>query len=239
LRIPGVLCFGNLAVDTISGPLHEPPQYGRTLWVDTLEQHGGGNGATTSFTLARFGVPVRLYGFCGNDAFGDFAVERLRAEGVDITWIERVDFPTSATVVLVDERGARAFLHRPGASAAAFQAIPDFSLELVAGCTGFHVANPFAMPHMRRHAPEMLRCARIAGLRTSLDTGWDSRDEWMQVIGPCLPLLDLLFVNEEEARRLTGREDAAGAARELLAGGVRDVVVKVGERGCLLAGEHG
>ncbi|HZU28470.1 MAG TPA: carbohydrate kinase family protein [Bryobacteraceae bacterium] len=236
---PGVLCFGNLAVDTITGPLREPPLYGRTLWVDTLEQHGGGNGATTSFTLARFGVAVRLYGFCGRDAFGDFGVDRLRAEGVDVSWIERVDLPTSATVVLVDERGARAFLHRPGASSVAFDTVPDFTVELVAGCTRFHLANPFSMPHVRRNAPKMLTRARAAGLRTSLDTGWDSRNEWMRVVGPCLPLLDLLFVNEDEAERLTGCGDAVAAARALRDGGPRDVVIKLGGRGCLLSGEHG
>ncbi len=238
MSFPGVLCFGNLVVDTLVGPLREPPRYESTLWVESLEQHTGGNGANTSYAIAKLGVPVRLAGFAGRDAFGDFVTARLSEIGVDTKFVQRVDLPTAATVALVNQQGSRALLHRPGASTIAFEAIPEFTPELLAGCTAFHLANPFALPHVRRHGPEMLRRAREAGLRTSMDTGWDSRGEWMGVVGPCLPFVDLLFVNEDEAQRLTGAADAVLASQALQNGGARTVVVKLGDRGCVVDGEH-
>jgi sugar/nucleoside kinase (ribokinase family) len=85
---------------------------------------------------------------------------------------------------------------------------------------------------MRRHAAECLRRAIAAGLTTSMDTGWDARGEWMRVLEPCLPGTGLLFVNEDEARMLTGASDFPAAARQLLAAGASTVVVKLAARGC-------
>ena len=76
--------------------------------------------------------------------------------------------------------------------------------------------------------------ARGAGLTTSLDTGWDARGEWIEVIGPCLSHTDLLFVNEDEARILTGLPDLSTAARFFVDHGVSSVVIKTGPRGCLV-----
>ncbi len=142
----GVLVFGNLVVDTLAGPLRENPRWNATIWVDRLEQQIGGNGANTAYTLATLGVPARLVGFVGNDAFGEFLRERLRAAGVDVTGVQVTDAASPVTVALVHENGSRAFLHRPGASATAFEELPELTAHLVAGCSAFHLANPFAIP---------------------------------------------------------------------------------------------
>ncbi len=57
----------------------------------------------------------------------------------------------------------------------------------------------------------------------------------MRVIGPCLPFVDLLFTNEDEARELTGSGEAETAALRLREDGARTVVVKLGGRGCLIS----
>ena len=105
---------------------------------------------------------------------------------------------------------------------------------MVAGCTHYHLANPYSLPNLRAIAGRLLREARDFGLTTSLDTAWDSKGEWMQVLGPCLPHLDLLFVNEDEARMLTGAGDPSLAARHLIDAGARALIVKLGDRGSVL-----
>jgi sugar/nucleoside kinase (ribokinase family) len=110
----------------------------------------------------------------------------------------------------------------------------EFAPSVVSGCSHFHLANPFAMPRMRPEAGNTLERARAAGMTTSLDTGWDALNQWMKVIGPCLPHLDLLFVNGDEARMLSGHSDPRTAAQCFRDRGVRNIVIKVGSRGCLL-----
>ena len=58
----GVICTGNLVLDILVRPVEEPAIWGATTIVESVEQHLGGNGANTSYTLAKLGVPARLLG---------------------------------------------------------------------------------------------------------------------------------------------------------------------------------
>src|SRR5260221_12396322 len=93
---------------------------------------------------------------------------------------------------------------------------------MVGGASHGHVANPLALPQLRLRAPESLARARKAGLTTSLDTGWDARGRWLEDIEGCLPHLDLFFMNQDEARMLSGSPDPEQAARRMHALGGRD-----------------
>lgn len=235
INAAGVLCCGNSVLDTLVRPVLEPG-WGKSTWVDTIEQQLGGNGANTSYTLALLGVPARLLSVIGADAFGDKVAGILQSVAVDTRHVERSPEATPATVALVHADGRRALLHRPGASRHAFASPIALGPELISGCTRFHLANVFALPNLQPYAADLLRRARASGLSTSIDTGWDAQGRWMTTLADCLPHTDLLFVNEDEARQLTGSNDPDRAAEILREYDVRDVVVKLGAAGCLVAG---
>ena len=232
-NIPGVLCCGNLVHDIAVGPVTEPG-WGRSTWVDFIEEGIGGNGANTAYTIAKLGVPVRLIGPLGSDEAGDRVLATLHSVGVDTSFIARSGLPTPTTVALVSPTGARALLHRLGASREAFQDPIEFTNNLVDGCTWFHLGNVFALPLLRPRAAHLVKSAHERGLAVSLDTGWDPRGEWIDMLGPCLAHVDLMFVNEDEARELTGTSDPAQAAADLMRRGVRTVVTKLGAAGCIV-----
>ena len=56
----------------------------------------------------------------------------------------------------------------------------------------------------------------------------------MRDLEPCLPHLDFLFLNEDEARMVTGTSDPGLAAAAVLEAGVRIAVMKLGPRGCAI-----
>lgn len=227
----GVLCSGSIVYDTLVRPV-ENPQWGTTTLVETIESHSGGNGANTSLALATLGTPVRLLGAVGCDDHGRFLTGALRTAGVDTAAVAIVDAPTASTVVIVNRAGDRKFLHLPGASALAFTKPLTFDASLTNGIQHYHLASFFVLPNFRAHAPETLRRARLAGLSTSFDTNWDPQARWMQDLAPCLPHLDVIFINEDEARMTTGSSDVFEAAHILLQAGVRTAVMKLGPRGC-------
>jgi sugar/nucleoside kinase (ribokinase family) len=68
--LSGVICSGNICFDILVRPV-DRIEWNRTIWVDSIEQQLGGNGSNTSYTLALLGVPVKLLGMVGQDAFGD------------------------------------------------------------------------------------------------------------------------------------------------------------------------
>lgn len=233
MKAPGVLCSGSIVYDTLVHPFDDS-QWGTTRWVQSIEFHVGGNGANTARAMGILGTHVRLLGTLGNDEPARFILEQLRGSGVDTSMIDRVEHPTAATVVLVNRAGDRQFLHRLGASQEAFRQPVMFTPEVCEGASHYHCASLFVLPHLRVHAPEMLRRAQTAGLTTSLDTNWDAEGEWMHTLEPCLPHLDILFMNEDEALMVTGSADPATGASIVLNKGVGTAVMKLSRRGCAI-----
>ena len=229
--LSGVICSGNISFDILVRPVHRI-EWNRTIWVDSIEQQLGGNGSNTSYTLALLGVPVKLLGMVGRDAFGDHLLTTLAGAGVELGGVGRSQAPTTATTCLVDSKGDRVFLHRLGSSAEAFAEAIDFYPALVEGMSHYHLANVFALPRLREHAAESLQRAHSAGLTTSFDTGWDASGRWLEDVASCLPHVDLLFMNHDEGRMLTGADTPHEAARKMQQLGARDVVVKMAGDGC-------
>jgi sugar/nucleoside kinase (ribokinase family) len=229
--VTGVLCCGNICLDMPVWPV-DRIAWGTTTWVDTIGESLGGNGANTSYTLARLGVPVSLTGVVGSDPAGAKILAQLDEAGIDISRIRQSELPTTSSVCVVHPSGDRLFLHKVGASTAL--ASEDIEFDSGQDISHFHLANPFALPNLRGGTGDLMQRAKSAGLTTSLDAGWDASGRWIEDVGPGLPYTDLLFVNEREAAMLSGFDEANAAARELQRRGAGAVIVKIGGDGCLV-----
>src|SRR5204863_6970926 len=96
-----VLCCGNIGLDTVVRPVDQFA-WGTTTWVDSISQHLGGNGSNTAYTLGMLGVPARLLGMVGNDAFGERILSILQSASVDLAFVGRSKAPTTTTIALVN-----------------------------------------------------------------------------------------------------------------------------------------
>ncbi len=227
----GVLCAGSIVFDTIVRAFDQP-RWGTTTLVESIDCRVGGNAANTARALGILGVPVRLVGALGSDEPARFIRRALDQSAVDTSAMVTLELPTAASVVLVNAAGDRQFLHRLGTSAEVFAQPLEFSPLLCDGISHFHLASMFVIPNLRANGAAMLANARLVGLTTSFDTNWDAHGEWMQALEPCLPHLDYLFMNEDEARMITGSSDPDVAAEAVLSRGVRTAVLKLSGRGC-------
>lgn len=228
-RVSVCVC-GNVVFDVLVRPVDQL-RWAATTLVETISQQLGGNAGSTSYTLGKLGVPTFVVTLAGRDPEADIIIARLQAAGVETSRLMRTDAPTSVAVCLVNQAGERALLYRLGASAEEF---PSFPID---GAAHFHLAAVFRMKHLRTAAAPVLRHAKASGMTTSIDTQWDTENEWMKVLSPSLPWTDLLFVNEDEARMLTGHTDPERAAQTLRDSGAKTVCVKLGPRGCTVFSE--
>ena len=224
-----VCVCGNIVFDVLVRPV-EQLRWAATTLVETVTQQLGGNAGSTSYTLAKLGIPTFVVTLVGRDPEAAAILSRLESAGVDTARVMRVDVPTSVAISLVNQTGERALLYQLGASAAEFPSFP------IHGADHLHLAAVFRMKHLRTAAPEVLRHARELGMTTSVDTQWDTEDEWMKVLAPSLPSTDLLFVNEDEAHMLTGHREPQAAAHSLQDAGAGIVCVKLGPKGCAVFG---
>jgi len=229
--MPEVICLGILVADVIARPVKKIPERGKLELVESMELHTGGCAANTGIALTKLGVKVGVIGKVGEDGFGDFIVHRLEQQGIDIRGIKRDRTThTSATMALVQEDGERSFIHYLGANARL--RLEDIDFDLLKGAKIFHIAGAFLLPELDGPPmAEALKRAKEMGLITSLDTAWDSTGQWLKLIEPCLPYIDIFLPSLEEAKEISAEEGLDEVADFFLERGVEVVGLKMGEKG--------
>jgi sugar/nucleoside kinase (ribokinase family) len=194
----------------------------------------GGSAAITAVAAARLGLSVALVAAVGADPPGEFMLDQLAKEGVDVSAVViRDDTPTGMTVAL-SAGGDRAILTALGAVASLTAAeIPG---PLLASSRHVHASSYFLLEDsLGPGLAGVFSAARAAGATTSLDTNWDPSGRWGdERLAAAIAQAGLLLPNEAEALRLTGTGSLAAAAGVLTAAGPR-LVIKLGQRGALCA----
>jgi len=234
-----VVVLGIVCADVIARPVDGIPKRGLLVPIDQLELHTGGCATNVGIDLARLGVACSVLGKIGRDSFGDLVLHTLDQEGVDTRGLRRADgVQTAATVVLVGPDGERSFLHCLGANATFVS--EDVDMELVRWADILVVAGSLLMPKLDGEpTAEVLRVARECGAVTLLDTAWDASGRWMKSIEMCLPFCDYFLPSEAEAAMLSGVTEPEAMGASFVARGARNVIIKLGDRGCLLRTEDG
>jgi len=225
--------------DVLARPVDYLAPSGTSQPLEDVALAPGGNSINTGIALARLGVSVRIAAAVGDDRFGQFIRDRVRAEGIDDAGL--VTLPgakTSTSVVLVEASGERRFLHLRGVSA--FFSGQNLDWRQVEGSRVFHYASAFALPAFDETSLEpALKRARELGCLTSMNICWDVRGRWLSALEPALAHTDFLFPNREEGRQLTGESEPAAIASRLRELGVKTVIVKLGAAGCYVESPQG
>jgi ribokinase len=233
-----VVVVGDLMVDVVAA-LPGPLAHGSDTPAP-IEHHHGGSGANVAAWLAAAGARVAFVGRAGADALGTEALAALRDAGVELHVERDPRRPTGTCIVLVHPGGERTMIPDAGANDGLEPAdLPPGAHLHLSGYTLLREGS-------RAAARAALALARERGMTVSVDP---SSAAPLAATGPRRFLewiagADLLLPNAEEARVLTGEEDAERAARLLAARGGpgapgpprpsgREVVVTLGAEGAL------
>lgn len=229
-----ILVLGDIIVDVI-GRVKSWPNPGDDCWAPRLELHCGGVAANCAMALANWGMHPRLLGCLGNDVFGGYLLESLAHCRVDAHWVQRTEKAmTGLLYVNVTPDGQRTFLGSRGANALV-RRIPPNSAFYTGAIGASLVGYNFLDPATEKAARQIIKIIRSRGGWVSLDAG----------VGPCKQIprkilqvcgeVDILFAGQEEAALLTGMQDTSKAHARLAKTGVREIVLKIGKRGCLVS----
>ncbi|MDQ2952536.1 MAG: PfkB family carbohydrate kinase [Chloroflexota bacterium] len=207
-----VLVVGSLAYDDVRTP------------VASRDSVLGG--AASYFAMAAsLYAPVRLVGVIGDD-FREEDIARLAARGIDLSGLERragrsfhwrgtYDFRLDTAETINTDLGVFADW-RPTIPAA----FADSGLVFLAN---IH-------PEIQLATLDQMRAPRLVALDTMNYWIEQTRDALIRVIRR----VEIISINEPEARQLMGTLNIVRAAREILTLGPRAVIIKRGEHGATL-----
>lgn len=252
----GVLAGGNFIVDHVKLIDAWPPQDSLARILDQ-SLHSGGGPYNVLKDLARLEAPFPLeaVGLVGDDAHGRWIAADCADHGIDTRQLHRTsEAATSYTDVMTErDTGRRTFFHQTGANA---RLSPDHFDFGATAAQFFYLGYLLLLDTLDAggadgapRARHVLRAARAAGLRTAIDCVSENSDRFGRVVAPVLPEVDVLFANDFEAERLTGRTLGRGpsldpaaaiaAARDLLERGVREWAVLHFPEGACAVGRCG
>ena len=212
--------------------------------IESVHMTVGSSSAIFACGAARLDLRVAFYGVVGDDAFGRFMLDAMRARGIDVSaCVVDGTRSTGSTVILTSGRD-RAILTEMGAIGAMdVDAVPP---SLLARARHLHSGCFYLQETSRDRLPAFFAAARAQGITTSFDTNWDPTGGWDGGVAEMLGACDLFFPNAVEARRIAGEDDVEEAARALArmgAAGRTDggpiVAVKLGAAGALACRAEG
>ncbi len=210
-----VLIVGSIALDTVKTPVEEH-----------TDQLGGS--ASYAAVGASFFSPVNLVGVVGDD-FPESEFEFWKSRKIDTTGVQRVNgktFRWSGKYAWdMNTRETRSvalnvFEHFRPTLPDAYQ---KSDLVLLANIA----------PALQSHVLDQMEKPRFVVA--------DTMDLWIQTtradLDALLPRVDLLILNDSEAREMTKETSLIRAGRRILQSGPKYVAIKKGEHGALLFGE--
>jgi ribokinase len=212
------------------------PKPGETIFGQKFDLGFGGKGANQAVAARLCGAEVFMVARVGSDLFGPATIENFRKQGIDATHVKQVEGLSSGVApIFVEPNGQNRILVVKGANDALKPADVDAAAEMLktADCIVLQFEIPvetvyYTIGFARQHG---IRCILNPAPAQPIDLG-------------ALKNLDYFVPNESEAETITGAavktvEDAKKCAENLVAGGIRRVIITLGANGSLLSGDEG
>lgn len=219
-----VIGFGTNAVDfLIEVPRY--PDFNSKIELTDYTQAAGGEVATTMVGLQRLGLKTSYIGRFGDDSAGDFGLQTLRDEGVDLTHAGRIaGARTQIAFIIIDEQNGERTVIWKRDPALAF-AEDEIAADVVRSARVLHLT-----PHDIKACVRLSAAARENSVIVSADI-----DNEFEGIGELLPLVDIIVMSADFPGKFLGISDRHEALTEMHRRyGSAILGITLGESGSLL-----
>lgn len=231
----GVLVVGSANMDMVV-MTRQFPQPGETVFGGKFGMFPGGKGANQAVACAKLGGKVYFIGKMGKDIFRERLAGSMKRDGVRLDHLS-VDptEPTGIALITVDELGQNEIVVVSGSN---MRLVPS-DLERERATFGMVRVILLQLEIPLRTVTKAAEIARRRGVTIILNPA-----PAQKLPKSLLTMVDYLTPNETELQHLSGLpvtsvRSASAAARPLLDIGVRNVLVTLGPKGCLLVNERG
>jgi sulfofructose kinase len=215
--------FGTNSVDYLIVVPEYPEKYGKIRLAEHF-QMAGGEIATTMCGLQRLGLKTTYIGRFGDDREGEFGLESLKTEGVDITFTEKIaGSRTQIAYIVIDRRNGERTVIWDRDKKLGYT--DDAPFEAATKGKVLHFT-----PHDTAACTQLAKAAKQANTVVSCDI-----DNVFDGVETLLGDVDILISSQEFPAKLVGITDKKLALRELKSRfGCAVVGMTLGENGSLL-----
>lgn len=230
-----IMIIGSINMDLVTKVDHIP-KVGETILGTSFSQIPGGKGANQAVAVARLGASIKMIGKVGNDSSGEILLNKLREDNVGIEYIASdSNEPTGTALITVEESGDNSIVVVPGANFAI--KVEDVDVAINEIIKSKIIISQLEVPiEIVSHT---FKKAKEAGVFTILNPAPAA-----ELNSDLISNIDLLTPNETELELLSGvtinsEEDIIEASKVLIAKGIKQLIVTLGEKGCIYIDKDG
>ncbi len=194
-----ILNYGSINIDHVY-QVRQIAAPGQTVSSEGYQIFAGGKGANQSMALARAGARVKHAGKIGEE--GRWVLEKLAAAGVDISLTEIGEGAGGHAIIQVEAQGENSIVIHGGANREIDRVHIDAVFSEAKDCDWLLLQNEIS------NVDEIMQRASTAGMRIAFNPAPMQES----VLEYPLDLVDLLVLNESEAKSLAENEDLDNAA---------------------------
>ncbi len=212
------------------------PVIGQTLLGTDFFMVPGGKGANQAVAAAKLGANVIFVARLGQDIYAAKSLENFDTVKINAKHIKQLpDVPSGVALIAIDDNGRNIIIVVPGANSKLTPADVEAAADDIAQASAVVAQLEIPMETVlaaakiakSKNVPFILDPAPAAPLSAEL-----------------LALTDIIKPNETEAQTITGikvtnEKSAAQAADALLAKGVKNVIITLGDKGFMIANADG
>lgn len=206
------LFIGDICVDIMMGGMESLPIVDREITCKSFEVTLGGSTVLCACAFVALGGSASFLGLTGNDDYGDFSIRGMQSFGINTDLVRRTNEVKTGVTLNLIYANTRTQVTYPGTIAEFSGA--DLEASLLDGFHHIHFSGPYLETKLIPHITRILKTAREAGISTSLDPQWDSKQTW-EYMNEWLPLLTYFFSNSDEAVSITNAFSAEEALKRL------------------------
>lgn len=235
-----VLVLGAAVLDITAQPIEKDGNWAEKQRIDRILFTLGGDAANQCVRLSDAGVDAGIVSAVGKDPNGAMIRRELEARGVDISYLlEKEEYPTGTSLVLVDSKAERStFSVKGGAYAALNKA--DVKGVLSPELKAVSVASFFIEPELEKDGgmEEVLKAAKDMDILTFADLSHDKNNLGLEGIKRFLPYLDYFLPSLYDAQKMNGVRSVEENAEIYRALGCKNVIIKCGAKGCYVLSDE-
>ena len=232
-----LVALGEVAVDLILAGVDKIPRRWSELGkVRAAGIFAAGSAGYVAQCFSKLGGRAKIVGRIGDDTLGEIVVEGFRR--CDISTHELVVDGTAETEV------STVIVYNDGNKSSVVSRIPPLNLgkldhNCLNGAKAFHIGGYLVLPDLwGKNILQWIKYAKREGALVSLDPQMSATGAWSKPFEGLLEHLDVLLLDEVEAKKISRKKRALDALETLLSKGARIVALKAGKRGCVV-GENG
>jgi fructokinase len=226
-----LIAFGEAALDILLVGVDQVPRRWEILGTaKAASALTAGSAGYVAQCFSKLGGHASIVGKIGGDNVGRFVLDGFRTCQVNTKdLIVDKDATTEISTVILYNDGNKSSV----VSDILPLCLDDFPREGLTNGRAFHFAGFLLYPKLwGKPAVSLFKMVEKEGLFVSVDPQMSATGAWAQPFARILEYLDVLLLDEEEARRISGRKRITDAIERLRKDGPRVVAIKSGARGC-------